>query len=230
MHLFLLHCLTLDCVGAMPATYDLFHAYPNLYELTIREDSVLIEPSRMQGVRERNQQDQREYGSWDDMFWVTAPLPTLYMLGLRCTVDILHLTVMSELEANLLGPVLADTSPSFLTLTTSCERILDNQSILAALNRPGRQRECHALDLELKVRPSDSVEALRALWRRMKRELSDVQISRFVLCIDCDEISQEEDGADDGGNKQALTIYFPEPSTARFSVRRCNLFSVTHEH
>lgn len=163
-----LRCLTLDCVGAMPATYDLFHAYPDLYEFTIKEDSVFMVPSRMQGVRERNQEDQREYGSWEEISWVTAPLPTLYMLGLRCTVTILHLTAMSELEANLLGPVLADMSATLLTLTTSCERILDNQSILTALNQLGRQRECHALTLELKIRPSDSVETLHALWVRQQ--------------------------------------------------------------
>lgn len=57
---------------------------------------------------------------------------------------------------------------------------------------------------------------LTFLQKRMKRELSDVRIRKFELRIDCDDISQEQDGADGWGNKQALMTYLG----ARLSLRR----------
>ncbi|KAM5537771.1 hypothetical protein V8D89_008539 [Ganoderma adspersum] len=182
--------LDLDCVD-IPLTYDYVRAFPNASRLSISSVRFSGDEEMPEAIPYRlaNQREQREYGSWGALAVVDCSLLDAYLLGLRCPVSTLQLSLNGTGESHewctrMFYAVLDDVHPTVLRLTMGSPRILLEPSLLSALS-PGRtpQLETLAITYEVIVRDTAAIVQEALMW--ILQELVSVPVATFELEIDC---------------------------------------------
>lgn len=156
--------LDLDCVD-IPLTYDYVRAFPNASRLSLSSIRFSGDEDMPEVIRYRlaNQREQHEYGTWDALDVLNCSLLDAYLLGLRCPISTLQLSLKGTGEshewcARMFYALLDDIHPTVLRLTMGSPRILLKPSLLSALS-PGRtwQLDTLAITYEVIVRDTASI-------------------------------------------------------------------------